>query len=75
MGRNKIKKKDQTGIEPVTLGPAIPRSTSELLILFNILEIHWEYNHNQGFKANILRFYVLILLNMILDNKILRLSM
>ena len=27
-----IKKKDQTGIEPVTLGPAIPCSTTELLV-------------------------------------------
>ena len=25
-------KKDQTGIEPVTLGPAIPCSTTELLV-------------------------------------------
>ena len=31
----KNKKKDQTGIEPVTLGPAIPRSTTELLVLAN----------------------------------------
>ena len=27
------KKEEQTGIEPVTLGPAIPRSTTELLLL------------------------------------------
>ena len=27
------KKEEQTGIEPVTLGPAIPRSTTELLFL------------------------------------------
>ena len=29
-----VAKKEQTGIEPVTLGPAIPRSTTELLFLF-----------------------------------------
>jgi hypothetical protein len=33
----KYKKKDQTGIEPVTLGPAIPRSTPELLILVEVI--------------------------------------
>ena len=31
------KKEEQTGIEPVTLGPAIPRSTTELLFLTVIL--------------------------------------
>ena len=29
-------KKEQTGIEPVTAGPAIPRSTAELLLLITI---------------------------------------
>ena len=31
---NKNKKEEQTGIEPVTLGPAIPRSTTELLPIY-----------------------------------------
>ena len=35
---NKNKKEEQTGIEPVTLGPAIPRSTTELLFLIDILQ-------------------------------------
>lgn len=34
----KFKKEEQTGIEPVTLGPAIPRSTTELLFLITILQ-------------------------------------
>jgi hypothetical protein len=41
-----IKKKDQTGIEPVTLGPAIPRSTPELLILYVIFPPHFLYINN-----------------------------
>jgi hypothetical protein len=40
------KKEDQTGIEPVTLGPAIPRSTPELLIPVNRRGAFVQYNRN-----------------------------
>ena len=47
------KKKEQTGIEPVTLGPAIPRSTTELLFLNWTPNALLNYNRFQAFKKRI----------------------